>query len=230
MVGATINAQNDRKASVCDSALTLDSHLVDGGSKSSSTSIQVNYHDLIFLKIKVAELQTELQIQESHTSKYQSLLAQAQQKNQSLELDIKALTDNAENEANRRLRKMIKELSSKSRKYKSLPSDDASEPSSDSSISQVSDDKGNLILGNESLKSADAVIPRTMMSKFKESFCSERTLKTSPITASQASKRLCKSISTSLTASFTAITMETDMESTLGDSSRSFMSDLGSEK
>ena len=246
MIGATIQA--NKKSSLWESAITLDSQLGDDNDVDGGSINQVNYEELIALKITMAELQTELQIQGSRTSKYQSLLAQAQQEKQSLEIENKALKENAKNEVtldklevrrlkneNRHLRLMIRELSPKSNKIEVSHFNDASKSSSDSCISHVS------IEGHETPKSPEAVLRRSLLSKFKESFRSERYIETSSITqniqdASQITSRnedwsrLCKSISTSLTSSFTAMSTEADMDSSIDDSNHSYMTDLGSEK
>ncbi len=249
MIGATIQTRRTRRAQHWrGSDITLDSFICNQNENEANSSVEVNYQDLINLKIKIAELQTELQVQEGRATKYKNLAAKSEAEKNDIEAENMALRMKHSAEVtrlrkkNKQLRGIVKDLlfnasdlekdkvpfDEESQSHPSVISGTTSVASSDEDLRSLRSDRSSKVMGSQLL-----------MSKLRDSFRIDRpTVSQNDFKSFQAVhesgepaqhvlanvKGFCKTLSTSLQSSLTAMTLETDMN----DSSESLtMSDVG---
>lgn len=241
MIGATIQTRRTRRAQHWrGSDITLDSFICNQNENDVNSSVEVNYQDLINLKIKIAELQTELQVQEGRATKYKNLVARAEAEKNDLEAENMALRMKHSAEVtrlrkkNKQLRGIVKDLlfNGSDLEKNILPLDEEcqSHPSVISGTTSVASSDEDL----RSLKSDHSMKVRgsnLLLSKLRDSFRIDRpSVSQNDLRSFQSVheegepaqqvianvKGFCKTLSTSFQSSLTAMTLETDMNDSSG--------------
>ncbi len=222
MIGATIQTMAFNRSQLWrGSDITLDVDSLIGNNNDL-----VNYRELIGIKVKLAEVQTELQIQKSRASKFQSLLIEAHRENLALEVKNKVLREASERESSRREME-LRCLREENKQLRSLMGDKQSKrahihymPVKGKKYDIYDEDLLGEDVDEKSLKARGSIISkltsslRSVENDYQESDADDENETIEPAVnhVIDNMNRLCRKLSSSFTSSINGLTAEMDQE------------------